>query len=791
MYTDEEKNRIPIRTFIISLVVVIIFVLLLMWLLPIPTSSNSGNNVSCKVGEKCEKDKIDLSGRIFTSNLQEMKNAALFYFTRDKLPVNIGESTTITLEEMLNAKVMHKITDKDGNSCDTKTSYVNLEKKQEDSYEIKVNLRCGDEERHTISTVGCYSYCPNVICENRSNDKKDDGTDTIPEPEPEDNIIKTDPVCSLYVSKGKTGENGWYIGDVTVKFKTKRATTEGATIVAYGLGLNDTPEYNENSVFVLNTDGIKNVYGYVKDSDGNTSVCSISIKRDTEKPSCQLDVLSGTKGATGNYISDLVVGFVSKTDATGEVSNYGILEVSVPLYNNISKTTVTKVGKHKIYGFVKDEAGNTNTCDITVIRENAPGEVQSTPSCSLKVTNGTMGKNGWYVDSIAVGFASKESTNKATITAYGIGTSETYAGNSSYTINNDGNNTVYGYVKDSNGNVATCSLTIKKDASKPTCSLKVMSGTYNSSGVYTSNIVIGFDSKADKINEIDSFGIGLSETYKGNTAYTISKDGTTTVYGYVKDRAGNTGSCSIKIEKGSSLEYQYKKEIANQYSDWSNWKTSTYSSNNPPKFEKGALLEMEDLGQTQVVDYYKETLGDAIYQNKLVKVGTVEQRYCKGYDYYRDINNTNTTLAVKQGSGWQYAGKIATYESPSDSITTKYEFTEFDWSCDGCLQTPRKIWKVYTRTVSIATSQNTITTVGVTETCPESETKKVEIFNISSTFVGYETRKEPVYKYVYSYRSRTRSLLKKAYTDYQWSIYNDTNLLNSGYVYTGNTRIAV
>ena len=66
MYNDdEEKRSLPIRTFLVSLILIIIFVLLLVWLLPMPNLTG-------------------LNNRIFNSNIQEMKNAAIPYFTKDK-----------------------------------------------------------------------------------------------------------------------------------------------------------------------------------------------------------------------------------------------------------------------------------------------------------------------------------------------------------------------------------------------------------------------------------------------------------------------------------------------------------------------------------------------------------------------------------------------------------------------------------------------------------------------------------------------------------------------------------
>ena len=100
------------------------------------------------------------------------------------------------------------------------------------------------------------------------------------------------------------------------------------------------------------------------------------------------------------------------------------------------------------------------------------------------------------------------------------------------------------------------------------------------------------------------------------------------------------------------------------------------------------------------------------------------------------------------------------------------------------------IWNKYTRTTYSATSEDTVTTSNVVVKCSEVETKTIEIFDTVKIFVDYQIIKTPVYKDVYKYQKRTRTLLEKAHTDYKWSFYDDTSLLNNGYTYTGKTRVA-
>lgn len=156
MYTEEKPRRGGLlKEFIMKLILIIIFVLLLIWLVPWPNM-----------------DALNpLKDQIFNANLQTMKEAAIPYFTTERLPQNVGDKTTLTLQKMLDLKLVVPFTDKNGNSCDVKKSYVSLEK-QETEYLMKVNLKCGEEEDYILVHLGCYSYCTSDICEAKPGNKE-------------------------------------------------------------------------------------------------------------------------------------------------------------------------------------------------------------------------------------------------------------------------------------------------------------------------------------------------------------------------------------------------------------------------------------------------------------------------------------------------------------------------------------------------------------------------------------------------------------------------------------------
>lgn len=865
---DEERKGLPIKTFLISLLIIIILVLLLIWLLPMPNLKG-------------------LNNRIFNSNVSEMKDAATSYFTTDKLPQEEGDSVKLTLQEMLDKKLLLPFTDKNGDACDTQNSYVLLTKKANE-YEMKVNLKCNEEEDYILVTMGCYSYCTSAICEDKTKEeekekekkglgcelyvangskngstytsnvevklrkigdeeitnygigldssfnKKDSYTvsnngitvvrgivqdkngktatcnitirknDTpptpTPEPTPEPTPTPTGPSCTLVIEGDKkVGE--YYTGNVSVKWGSK---TSGSKIVGYGISTTGV-SYSGNDVFEVKAEGTSTVYGYVKDANGKTATCSVIVKKDTTRPDCSLFVVSGSKNENGSFISDVVIG-LDKGDLVSGVKEYGILNSSTPVYNGNDRYTITTNGTHKVYGYVRDNAGNTAICNINVKRQKEETPKESIPSCSLKVISGTEGENGWYVSSVKVGFDTKTTTNGATITGYGLGATENYNGSNEYLIIYDGSSTAYGYVKDSYGNTGVCSLRVKKDTTKPSCSLKVVSGDIDSDGKYTDDIMVGYNYVRDTVSGIAGYGIGKTVNYNRDNYYIVNTAGTHTIYGYAKDLAGNTNTCSIEVTRKNAVEYQYKKEVGAVYGEWSNWQTYTYSLDKKPQFGNYELIEIVDLGKTTAIDHYEYTKGEPIYKDTYVKVGTIKQNYCTDYEYYRTTTVTTettvteggssggTTYAVSNNSKWT-STRVATTGVPRDTLAVRYEFVGFDWSsCDGCVTAPKKIWNKYTRdgwgyvpgdsSSSVVNVQTNIETK-----CATTETKDVAVFAIAKQLVGYEEERHPVYKDVYNYKRRIRSVVKEAHTEYAWGAFNDQTLISQGYTMTDNTRI--
>ena len=138
------KNSNFIRDLLVKLLLIVIFIFLLMKLIPMPNLTAYYDS-------------------IFNNNINSMKDAAKNYYTVERMPSEVGKSTKMTLQEMLDQNLILPFTDKDGNSCDTKKSYVKVTK-GDTEYELKVSLTCNGETKYVIEKIGCYDFCTSGSC---------------------------------------------------------------------------------------------------------------------------------------------------------------------------------------------------------------------------------------------------------------------------------------------------------------------------------------------------------------------------------------------------------------------------------------------------------------------------------------------------------------------------------------------------------------------------------------------------------------------------------------------------
>lgn len=163
MYSEEYEERgFPFRDFLLKLILVIIFVFLLVWLLP----KFMEPTVVKKEGNSETTDISSLTSQIFADNLERMKDAAISYYTDERLPKEVGDSDKMTLSDMIGKKIIVALIDKNNKACDVEKSYVKITK-TEDEYILKVNLKDSEKEDYILVHLGCYTYCDSYVCEKK------------------------------------------------------------------------------------------------------------------------------------------------------------------------------------------------------------------------------------------------------------------------------------------------------------------------------------------------------------------------------------------------------------------------------------------------------------------------------------------------------------------------------------------------------------------------------------------------------------------------------------------------
>ena len=206
-------------------------------------------------------------------------------------------------------------------------------------------------------------------------------------------IDKTDPTCTVTRNIAQpNGNNGWYKTNVTLTINRNDVKGSGDRAVnspvSYGVYATKSENYDNIASKVQgDTKGIT-WYGFVKDEAGNKSTCnSESFKVDTTAPTCSISK-SGTAGSDNWYRSDVSLSWNSKSDDMSGIAEYGLSSSSSVTYNSeTSGSRSYETGSDKVtwYGFVKDKAGNTNSCSTTFgIDKTAPTVTTDDLSTSTK-----------------------------------------------------------------------------------------------------------------------------------------------------------------------------------------------------------------------------------------------------------------------------------------------------------------------------------------------------------------------------------------------------------------------
>lgn len=246
----------------------------------------------------------------------------------------------------------------------------------------------------------------------------------------------------------------------------------------------------------------------------------------------------------------------------------------------------------------------------------------------------------------------------------------------------------------------------------------------------------------------------------------------------------------VKVtNKGSNYIYQYKK-VSTSLTDWSNWSNEIKTDCNTKEVictNSNCLKEINIITKTVKIGEKQTT--NSYYKNNIISDGSRELNTASNSDFvnidggiyrvsnardYSYIYGINDTIKRNIG-GWRYDG-ISIYDNPpADTYNTHYIMVGLNIK-----DKTRYKYSKYTYTNSLI-RVNTYNDEGV-------NTKRVAVLhfktiNKKTNVVGIED----VYDTTCYMKTRNREI-KNTSTSYKWSSYNDKQLLNSGYIYTGKLK---
>ena len=132
---EERRESFSVRDLILQVLFIVLFVFILIWLFPTKDymkkyikDNNKGNSTQIIQSDFDVDQLAVLYNQIFANNVVAMKEAAVGYYTTDRLPAKVGQSDKMTLQQMYDKHLGLKLTDKNGHACDVNKSYVSVTK---------------------------------------------------------------------------------------------------------------------------------------------------------------------------------------------------------------------------------------------------------------------------------------------------------------------------------------------------------------------------------------------------------------------------------------------------------------------------------------------------------------------------------------------------------------------------------------------------------------------------------------------------------------------------------------
>jgi len=134
-YSNKKSNV----GLILKIALIIVLLILVIFVVFKIKNNNSNNNDNIK-------DNSENALLVFNNNMEILKSAGETYFFKEgNIPLEDGDLVNVTVNELIDNKLLTEVKDYDGNQCGYNTSYLSMIK-NDDTYELKVKLFCPYKE---------------------------------------------------------------------------------------------------------------------------------------------------------------------------------------------------------------------------------------------------------------------------------------------------------------------------------------------------------------------------------------------------------------------------------------------------------------------------------------------------------------------------------------------------------------------------------------------------------------------------------------------------------------------
>jgi len=233
------------------------------------------------------------------------------------------------------------------------------------------------------------------------------------------------------------------------------------------------------------------------------------------------------------------------------------------------------------------------------------------------------------------------------------------------------------------------------------------------------------------------------------------------------------------INPNKVYKYEYKKEVNSKLSNWTAWSEWTKTSCDTKEIncsdqDSNCLKKLQRYNHKEQIGTYDKKY--VVSRQEIRQVGTKTKEACSNYNYVI-IKNKLYTVSKPYYSldSWKLVESNKEFTTaPNDTETYHYKFVSGTY------------YNVYKYTGAIRGVVNT-TSVTDVKSCGKISNQAVQVYD-AITVSDTLTKKEPLYGTVCYESIKTRDVIYSGYTKTKWSKYNDLDLLNDNWHYTGKTK---